>query len=91
MTKDELIYAVAAKTDISKKDTERVVNATLDTVIKTLIDGDKIAFTGFGTFSVNKREARIGVNPQHPEQKIKIPAMNVPKFKAGKSLKDAIR
>ncbi len=91
MTKDELIDAVAAKTDISKKDTERVVNAVLETVTKTLIDGDKVAFTGFGTFSVNRREARTGVNPQHPEQKIQIPAMNVPKFKAGKSLKDAVR
>ncbi|NOQ68002.1 hypothetical protein GQ568_01010 [Patescibacteria group bacterium] len=91
MTKDELIDAVAAKTDISKKDTERVINAVLESVTKALVDGDKVAFTGFGTFSVNRREARTGVNPQHPEQKIQIPAMNVPKFKAGKSLKDAVR
>jgi DNA-binding protein HU-beta len=91
MTKDELVDAVAAKTSISKKDTEAVVNAALETITKTLIEGGKIAFTGFGTFSVNRREARTGVNPQHPEQKIQIPAMNVPKFKAGKSLKDAIR
>jgi DNA-binding protein HU-beta len=91
MTKDELVDAVAAKTDISKKDTERVINAVLESVTKTLVDGGKVAFTGFGTFSVNRREARTGVNPQHPEQKIQIPAMNVPKFKAGKSLKDAVR
>ena len=91
MTKDEIINAVAAKTDISKKDTESVVNATLETIVKALTDGEKITFTGFGTFSVNRREARTGVNPQHPEQKIQIPAMNVPKFKAGKSLKDAVR
>jgi len=91
MTKDELIDAVAAKTDISKKDSERVINAVLESVTKALVDGDKVAFTGFGTFSVNRREARTGVNPQHPEQKIQIPAMNVPKFKAGKSLKDAVR
>ncbi|MCK4592094.1 HU family DNA-binding protein [Candidatus Parcubacteria bacterium] len=91
MTKDELVDAVAAKTDISKKDSERVINATLESITKTLVDGGKVALTGFGTFSANRREARTGVNPQHPEQKIQIPAMNVPKFKAGKSLKDAVR
>ena len=91
MTKDELIDVVSAKTDSSKKDTERVINAVLETITKTLVDGEKVAFTGFGTFSVNRREARTGVNPQHPEQKIQIPAMNVPKFKAGKSLKDAVK
>ena len=91
MTKDEIIDAVATKTDSSKKDTEEMINATLEVITKTLVDGGKIAFTGFGTFSVNRREARTGVNPQHPEQKIQIPAMNVPKFKAGKSLKDAVR
>jgi len=91
MTKDELIEAVAAKTDMSKKDSERAVSAVLETITKTLVDGGKVALTGFGIFSVNKREARTGVNPQHPEQKIQIPAMNVPKFKAGKSLKDAVR
>ncbi|MEA1937045.1 MAG: HU family DNA-binding protein [Patescibacteria group bacterium] len=91
MTKDEIINAVAAKADISKKDAENVINATLETIVKALTDGEKVTFTGFGTFSVSKREARTGVNPQHPEQKIQIPAMNVPKFKSGKSLKDAVR
>ncbi len=91
MTKDELIEAVAAKTDMSKKDAERAVSAVLETITTTLVEGGKVALTGFGIFSVNRREARTGVNPQHPEQKIQIPAMNVPKFKAGKSLKDAVR
>ena len=91
MTKDEIVSAVAAKTDISKKDTENVVGAILETIVKALTEGEKVTFTGFGTFSVSRREARTGVNPQHPEQKIQIPAMNVPKFKAGKSLKDAVR
>jgi len=91
MTKDELIEAVATKTDMSKKDAERAVSAVLETVTNTLVEGGKVALTGFGIFSVNRREARTGVNPQHPEQKIQIPAMNVPKFKAGKSLKDAVR
>jgi len=91
MTKDEIVNTVAAKTDISKKDAENVINAVLETIVKTLTDGEKVTFTGFGTFSVSNRAARTGVNPQHPEQKIQIPAMNVPKFKAGKSLKDAVR
>ncbi|MCK5123365.1 MAG: HU family DNA-binding protein [Candidatus Pacebacteria bacterium] len=91
MTKDEIVDAVVAKTDFSKKDTEATINAVLETITKTLVEDGKVAFTGFGTFSVNKRAARTGVNPQHPEQKIQIPAMNVPKFKAGKSLKDAVR
>ncbi|MFZ2969879.1 MAG: HU family DNA-binding protein, partial [Minisyncoccia bacterium] len=52
---------------------------------------EKVAFTGFGTFSVSKRAARVGVNPQKPGEKIQIPAMTVPKFKAGKSLKDAVK
>ena len=76
---------------LAKKDTEGVINAALETIVKALTDGEKVTFTGFGTFSVSRREARTGVNPQHPEQKIQIPAMNVPKFKAGKSLKDAVR
>ena len=91
MTKDEIVDAVAAKTDSSKKDTEEIINATLETITKTLVDGGKVTFTGFGVFSVNRREARTGVNPQHPEQKIQIPAMNVPKFKAGKSMQDFVR
>jgi len=91
MTKDEIVDAVAAKTDISKKDAEGVINAAIETITKALTEGEKVTLTGFGTFSVSKREARTGVNPQHPEQKIQIPAMNVPKFKAGKSLKDAVR
>ena len=91
MTKDELIEAVAAQAGVSKKETETIVAAVLDTITKTLTEGGKVALTGFGTFSVSDRAARTGVNPQHPEQKIQIPAMTVPKFKAGKSLKDAVK
>lgn len=91
MTKDELVDAVAAKTNYPKKEVEMVVNSVLETVTKTLVDGGKVALTGFGVFSVNKRAARTGVNPQKPGEKIQIPAMTVPKFKAGKSLKDAVK
>lgn len=91
MTKDELVDKVAAKTDVSKKETEMVINAFLDAVTGALTDGDKVTLTGFGTFAVSQRAARVGVNPQNPSQKINIPAMSVPKFKAGKSLKDAVK
>lgn len=91
MTKDELIDSVASKTDVSKKETEMVINAVLETITNALTDGDKVTLTGFGTFAVSKRAARTGVNPQNPSQKINIPAMSVPKFKAGKSLKDAVK
>lgn len=91
MTKDELISNVAAKTDVSKKEVELIVNAILEAITKALVSEEKVALTGFGTFSVSKRAARVGVNPQKPGEKIQIPAMTVPKFKAGKSLKDAVK
>ena len=91
MSKDELIDSVASKTDASKKEVERIINAVLETITNALTDGEKVALTGFGTFDVSKRAARTGVNPQNPGQKIQIPAMIVPKFKAGKSLKDAVK
>ncbi len=91
MTKDELVDIVANKTNFSKKDTELTVNTVIETITKTLQDGGKVVLTGFGIFSVNQREARMGVNPQKPGVKIQIPAMKVPKFKAGKTLKEAVR
>ncbi|MDP3057770.1 MAG: HU family DNA-binding protein [bacterium] len=91
MTKDELIDVIANKTSISKKDTDLVVNTVIETITKTLQDGGEVVLTGFGKFSVNHREARMGVNPQKPGVKIQIPAMKVPKFKAGKMLKEAVR
>ena len=90
MNKDELIDAVASKTGVSKKETEDLINATLDVIEKTMVQGDKVALTGFGVFSVNQRAARVGINPQTKE-KLQIPAMKVPKFKAGNSLKDAVK
>lgn len=91
MTKDELVDVVANKTNISKKDSELVINTAIETITKTLQEGGKVVLTGFGIFSVNQREARMGVNPQKPGVKIQIPAMKVPKFKAGKTLKEAVR
>jgi DNA-binding protein HU-beta len=89
MNKAELINAVAASADISKKDAEAVVTATLDTITETLKKGDKVQLVGFGSFEVKKRAARMGRNPKTKEA-IEIPASKVPVFKAGKALKDAV-
>jgi len=89
MTKDELIEAVS-KACCSKKEAGECVNAMLDAITSALSKGQKLTLTGFGTFSVSKRAARMGVNPRTGE-KIKIKATTVPKFKAGKSLKDAVK
>ncbi len=90
MNKSAVVDAVAAKTGQSKKDTEMVIEAVLDTIKDALQKEDTVAFTGFGTFSVSQRAAREGINPATRE-KIQIPAVKVPKFKAGKGLKDAVR
>ena len=89
MNKAELINAAAEKAGLSKKDTEAVVNATLDAIADALAQGEEVRLVGFGTFEVKKREARTGRNPKTREE-IKIPATKVPAFKAGKALKDAI-
>lgn len=89
MNKAELIAAVAEKTGLSKKDSEKAVNATFQTIEETIETGEKVQLVGFGVFDVKTREARIGRNPKTKEE-IKIPASRVPVFKAGKALKDAV-
>ena len=89
MNKAELIAAVAAAAEISKKDAEIAVSATLDTITNALKEGDKVQLVGFGSFEVKKRAARIGRNPK-TNATIEIPASVVPVFKAGKALKDAV-
>ena len=84
MNKLELIGEVASKSEISKKDVEKVINAFTNVVADTLVDGDKVAITGFGTFEVVERAARTGRNPKTGES-IEIGASKSPKFKAGKS------
>jgi DNA-binding protein HU-beta len=90
MTKAELIAVVAKEVKISKASAEKAVNALTNTVVKALKKGDKLTLTGFGTFSVAKRRARTGRNPQTGKE-IKIPATKVPKFKAGNLLKGAVK
>ncbi len=89
MNKSELIDAIAESADISKAAAGRALDATVDTMKKALKKGDKISIVGFGTFSVGKRAARTGRNPRTGAS-IKIKAAKVPKFRAGKGLKDAI-
>ena len=89
MNKTELIAAVAENAGLTKKDTERVVNACLDAITAALQKGEKVQISGFGTFEVKDREARIGRNP-HTKEAIEIPATKVPGFKASKTLKDNV-
>ena len=89
MNKAELIAAVAEKAELSKKDAEKAVNATLDAITAALKEGDKVQLVGFGAFDVKTRAARIGRNPQ-TKKEIQIPASKAPQFKAGKALKDAV-
>ena len=89
MNKTELVAAVAAKTGMSKKDAERVVNATVETISESLIKGEKVQVSGFGIFEAKQREARVGRNPRTKET-IQIPATRLPVFKASKTLKDAV-
>ena len=89
MNKTELIAEVALKAGLSKKDAEKALNATLDTVAAALAAGDKVQLVGFGGFETKKREARVGRNPKTKEA-IEIPASRVPVFKAGKALKDKV-
>ena len=91
MKKEGLVEAVmkAAKLE-TKKQAQAVVEAVFDTVMKTLGRGEEVGVTGFGTFRTVKTKARMGINPKTGE-KLQIPAMTKPKFKAGKELKDAVR
>ncbi len=89
MNKTELIDAVAEGADISKAAATRAVDTMLDSISKTLANGDQVTLVGFGTFSVKARAARTGRNPRTGEA-INIPAAKVPGFKAGKALKDAV-
>ena len=89
MNKSELVAAMAAKTELSKKDSEKALKAFIDVVTEELKKGDKVQLVGFGTFEVAKRAAREGRNPQTGKS-MKIAASKAPKFKAGKALKDEV-
>ena len=89
MKKTDLIHAIAEQSGLSKKDAEKALNATIDTIIKAVAEGEKIQLTGFGTFEQRQRNARTGVDPRTGNS-IEIPASKVPAFKAGKGFKDIV-
>ncbi len=89
MTKAELIDKVAKDAGLTKKDSDRVIDAVTGAIRGALAKGDKVTLVGFGSFEVRKRAARKGRNPQNGKE-INIPARKVPAFKAGKALKDAV-
>ncbi len=91
MNKAALAQALADKVGVSKKEAEEMVASFVKIVTSTLVAGGEVNIAGFGAFSAKMRAGRVGVNPQNPTQKIQIPPVTVPKFKAGKGLKDALK
>lgn len=91
MNKAELAQAIAEKVGLNKKEAEDMIAAFVDIVTHTLKNNGEVTIAGFGAFSAKTRKGRVGVNPQNPTQKIQIPAVTVPKFKAGKGLKDTLK
>ena len=89
LNKAELIESIASEAKISKADAKRALDAFVNNTTKALKKGERVALVGFGTFSITKRAARKGRNPQTGAA-VKIPARTVPKFSAGKGLKDAV-
>ena len=89
MNKEELVQEIAKKSNVTQKEAAEVLSAWIDTIEKTVSKGKKVTLVGFGTFETSKRAARKGKNPATGEA-IKIPAATVPKFKAGKALKDLV-
>lgn len=91
MNKAELALRLAERMEIPKKQAEDFVEYFEDIVTKALVDGNEVTIAGFGTFSARTRSARMGVNPRKPSERIQVPEVRVPKFKAGKALKDALK
>ncbi len=89
MNKTELIAAAAESSGLTKKDTEKVLNAAFDAITAALVHGDKVQVSGFGIFEVKERQARVGRNPRTGDS-MDIAASRVPSFKAGKALKDSV-
>jgi len=90
MTKEGLIEAIVNKIGCSKREANDILETIIDTITQSLSRGEEVTLTGFGTFTIKKRAARMGVNPKTGE-KIQIPAATVPKFRAGKTLKEAVK
>lgn len=90
MTKRQLVETLAKKTGLGKRQVENFLQTLANTVGETVSKGEKVSITGFGVFDLGKRAARRGVDPR-TQAEIKIPAMKMPRFRAGKRLKEAVR
>jgi DNA-binding protein HU-beta len=90
MTKTQIVEAVAKNASVTKAEGARVMEAVIKSITDALSSGERVTITGFGTFEVRQRAARMGRNPQTGET-IQIPAQRTPAFRAGKSLKDAVK
>lgn len=91
MNKIELIEKIANKVGLDRKYVIKILEGFEDVVIESLLTGQEVTLTGFGTFIAKYRSSRMGVNPQKPSERISVPAVTVPKFRAGKTLKDALK
>jgi len=91
INKDQLLDAIAKRANVGRKEVSDVIDALEKVVIDAMKQGKEAVLTGFGSFLARTRESRMGVNPQNPKERIKIPTVTVPKFKAGKTLKDALK
>ena len=89
MNKTELIAAVAQATGATKKDAEKIVSATFDTIAAQMAAGERVQVSGFGIFETKERQARVGRNPKTNES-MEIPASTLPTFKPAKALKDTV-
>ena len=90
MNKSELLVSISEKSGLKKSESEKALNAMIETITETLAKGEKVQLVGFGTFETRDRKAREGRNPRKPDAVIKIPASKAPVFKAGKTLKEAV-
>lgn len=91
MNKARLSEVIAERTGLNKKQVEDMLTTFVSVVEETLSSGEEVTIAGFGTFMAKHRSARMGVNPQNPSERIQVPAVTIPKFKAGKGLKDALK
>jgi DNA-binding protein HU-beta len=91
MNKLQLVEKLSSRHEIPKAKMEAVIDDLTDLIITTAKQGEEVTLVGFGTFSARQRKGRVGVNPQKPNEKMDIPAVVVPKFKAGKRFKDALK
>ena len=91
MTKHELLDAIAKRAGLSRREAEAAYDALLGEITDEMQRGNEVTLTGFGTFLPKHRAARVGVDPRDPSKRIQMPAVTVPKFKAGSALKDALK